>query len=280
MQPSDHIADEILSASLDHQLEPEQAHEAAAHLESCLVCVGRLDELRMMVGLLRGLPSLELPRDFALGPRLVADPPNLVRLRRWYGVARTGAATLVAAFVLVSVGSLYVDSRPEATTAGLSAQFQLGAAPAVPAAASAQVRAVAPPAPAPAARGPALSTDSASASSGVAGAGAAAPARTLGPTAAAVEEVRTAPTPGEDLGDQVSAATSVRALPTLAPTPGPIPTRTPFQIPRQPVASAVSPSAAPLRTGAAIIGALALLALTATLLIRRRLRATSIAFTE
>ena len=130
IQPGDHIADLILSAAIDDQLTPDEARQANAHLETCSVCRARLDELRSVVGLLRALPELEVPRDFSLGPRLVADPPNVVRLRRWYGFARAGAASLAAAFVFLSAGALYVDSQPGTSTVGLSAQSQFASAPA------------------------------------------------------------------------------------------------------------------------------------------------------
>jgi hypothetical protein len=251
---------------------------ANAHLATCPDCRARLDELRSVVVMLRDLPSVEPARDFSLGPRLVADPPNVVRLRRWYGVARVGAASLAAAFVFLSAGALYVDRLP----VGSSAQLSAPAAPAVESAPAAQnaaptsapARAFAPAPAAPAAPASAAATPARPADSAPA-AGAAAPA------VAGAARQQPAPTPnGAGLADQVTAATSVRSLPTPVPTPAPLPTRAPQPV-AQPVTSPrVESAAAPLRTAAAGIGILAALGVLATLVIRHRLRAASISATE
>jgi len=346
MQPGNHVADQTLSAFIDDQLTPDEATHAKLHLETCLVCSVRLDELRALVRLLQILPSVEPQRDFSIGPRLVRDPPNVVRLRRWYGVVRAGAATLAAAFVFLSVSALYVDSRAALGT-GLSSGSQLAPAPAAPYAspaaraaalpiASAAARAAAPAAvsaPEPPPSGPAAPADAAPAQSGAASspAGAAAPAdRTsaassadgaaapvggtsaassppgaaappaqsgaastaagaavppVGPTSAAGAAVppvdppevvaRARPVAGEDVADQVTAATSVRALPTPAPTLAPPPTQTPRQVALQPFQVAPVDATAPLRSAAAIVGLLAVLGLLLTLVVRHRLRAVS-----
>jgi hypothetical protein len=122
--PGEHLADEILSTLIDDRLMPDEARDAGAHLEGCSTCQARRDELQSVVSLLRALPSLDVPRTFVLGPRPVADPPNVVRLRRWYTVTRAAAASLAAAFVFLSLGSLYVDSRPAASPTTLSAPAQ------------------------------------------------------------------------------------------------------------------------------------------------------------
>jgi Putative zinc-finger len=322
IQPGEHIADQILSASIDDQLTLEEAREANAHLQTCAACRARLDELRSVVSLLAALPALEPPRDFSIGLRLVVDPPNVVRLRRWYGVARAGAASLAAAFVFLSAGALYIDSQAPATsTTGLASRVQVASGPAAAAvpAASPAVRALAPAAPvppganaappvpapasaaapadsapvratapnsapapaagaaAPAAGAPAAPANSAPASGAAAPAlGAAAPA-----AGAAAVRARTAPTPnGEDVADQVTAATSVRPLPTPVPTLAPIPTLAPPQV-AQPFATTTTvDSAAPLRTAATIVGVLAACVLLATLVVRHRLRAAAISPTE
>jgi len=352
MQPGNHVADQTLSAFIDDQLTPDEATHAKLHLETCLVCSVRLDELRALVRLLQILPSVEPQRDFSIGPRLVRDPPNVVRLRRWYGVVRAGAATLAAAFVFLSVSALYVDSRAALGT-GLSSGSQLAPAPAAPyaspaaraaalpiasAAARAAARAaVSAPAPEPPPSGPAAPADAAPAGapaqSGAASAaaGAAAPADRIGaassadgaavpvggtsaassppgaaappaqsgaastaagaavppvgPTSAAGAAVppvdppevvaRARPVAGEDVADQVTAATSVRALPTPAPTLAPPPTQTPRQVALQPFQVAPVDATAPLRSAAAIVGLLAVLGLLLTLVVRHRLRAVS-----
>ena len=236
MYPGRHLLDESLSALLDEQLSAEDARSVRAHLEACPVCQVRLDELRSVVALLRALPELEPPREFRLGPRAIADPPNVVRLRRWYTATRAAAASLAAVFVFLSVGALYLDSQPAASPTTLVAKPQLASAPTA-ASQSAPTPAVKAAAPAPAA--------------------AARPA----PAGA----------PGAE-SDQVAAATTIRPLPTPVPTPSPTPLPLP---PIQPVTSTELDTAAPLRSAAAIVGVLAALTLLATVLVRHRLQAAS-----
>jgi hypothetical protein len=85
------------------------------------------------------------------------------------------------------------------------------------------------------------------------------------------------------VADQVTAATSVRPLPTAVPTRVLVPT--PTQVPpqaalQQPFTTTRSDPAAPLRTAAAIAGTLAVLVLLATLIVRYRLRAATNSSTE
>jgi Putative zinc-finger len=304
IQPGDHIADQILSAAIDDQLTPDEARAANAHLETCVVCQARLDELRSVVGLLRALPAIEAPRDFSIGPRLVADPPNVVRLRRWYGVARAGAASLAAVFVFLSAGALYIDSQPIDSSVGVSAaqapakSSPAVAVPAVPAVESApaprSAAVAAPPAPTPAAAAPAPAPVPPRSLAAPSGAGAAAngtgpadsapapaaPASAAIPAAAAAARSQPAPTAtGAEVADQVTAATSVRPLPTLVPTLAPIPTQVPQAV-AQPLPIARVDSAAPLRAAAVSVGVLAAVGLLLALVIRHRLRAASISPTE
>jgi hypothetical protein len=135
-----HLADDTLSSLVDQQLGHAELAHAQSHVQSCPACQVRLDELSSVVSLLRALPTVLPPRDFRLAAqprlRLVADPPNVIRLRRWYSVARAGVASLAAAFVFLSVGALYVDSQPATSTAASSvarsqdAGSQPGAVPA------------------------------------------------------------------------------------------------------------------------------------------------------
>jgi Putative zinc-finger len=237
MHPGQHLADESLSALVDEQLNAEEARSARAHLETCSACQQHLDELRSVVALLRAMPDVEPPRQFLLGPRAVADPPNVVRLRRWYGGTRAAAASLAAVFVFLSVGALYIDLQPAASPTSLAAKPQLPTAPA-DANQSAPTPAVKAAAPAPAAA------------------------------------VRQAPAGAQGAeSDQVAAATSVRPLPTPVPTPSPTPL--PLPLPR-PVTSTELDAAAPLRTAAAIVGVLAALTLLVTVLVRHRLQAVSV----
>jgi anti-sigma factor RsiW len=246
-QPTNHVDDAALSALVDRQLTPDETARVQAHLEACSACQERLDGFRSVANLLQALPEIDPPRDFLLGPRLLVDPPNVVRLRRWYTVARTAAASLAAVFVLLSGGALYLGMRPVATATSApfasKPQNASGAAPelqsAPPTAAvrsSGAVAAVAP------------------AASPATGAGALARPAPVNPQA----------------DDQVAAATSIRPLP---PTPVPTPRPTAVTAPLlAPVASASPDSAVPLRNGAVVAGILAVLALLAALVARHRLQ--------
>jgi len=246
--PVDHLDDDLLSAIVDDQLTPNERSQVQAHLETCSACQERLEEFRSVAGLLQRLPDLPPPRDFSLGPRLLVDPPNVIRLRRWYTATRVAAGSLAAVFVLLSVGTLYVDSRPTSTSREIAvvARPQVASAPAPQ---DAQPAPAAAPTSAPAVK---------------AAAPAAAPA--------AAGAARPAGANPEPLDQQAAAATSQRSLPTPAPTPQP----TVFSVvPPSPPAlttSAAVDSAAPLRTAAILVGVLAVLTLLATLMVRHRLR--------
>lgn len=247
MQPTDHLDDEVLSTLVDDQLTPAEAATAQSHLGMCDVCQARIDEFRSVALLLRSLPDLDPPRDFALGPREVADPPNVIRLQRWYAATRVAAASLAAVFVVLSAGTLYVDSRPPSGRTAEVAPSQLASAPAA-----------------------------ADANNGAAAGAAAAPRPATSPVAAVAPAPPAAPaaarsvptTPQAD--DQVAAATSSRPLPTPLPT-ATVALPPPAARIAQATADALDP-AAPLRTAAFVVGLLAVLTLLATLVIRHRLR--------
>jgi anti-sigma factor RsiW len=234
-QPLAHIDDDVLSAFVDQQLTPDESTAVIAHLQTCPECQVRLDGLRSVAMLLRQLPEVEPPRDFSIGPRLLVDPPNVVRLRRWYTATRVAAGALAAVFVFLLAGTLYVDSQPAADGS------------ARPAALSAPARAAATVAPTLAARA------AVAAQAPAAGAAAA-------PRPAAIN-------PQAD--DQVAAATSVSPLPTPVPTPLPTAVLVPVTAP---VIAEPQSSAAPFGAAALVVGILAVIALLIALMIRRRLQ--------
>jgi len=244
---SQHLDDEVLSALVDEQLSPNESAAAVEHLAACVDCSERLEGFRSVAALMRRLPEVDLPRDILLGPRLVVDPPNVVRLRRWYTATRAAAASLAAVFVLLSAGTLYIDSRPAASApAAEVARPQVLSAPS-----DANAN---PPQPAVAQR------------AAVPQASPAAPAPALAPASGAAARPASAPQPD----DQIAATTSVRPLPTPPPTP--MPTAAPvIPAPIRQVALADDP-AAPIRTSAVVAGLLAVLALLATFVVRHRLR--------
>lgn len=253
---ADHLGDELLSAFVDDQVTQDEREQVQAHLRSCSACQQRHQELRAVVDLLRGLPEVPVPRDFKLGPRVVADPPNVVRLRRWYIATRVAAGSLAAGFVLLSAGVLYVDSRPSAaaTTSAVS-KPQVALAPtAGQRTDSARAPTIAPAAPKAAA--PALAPQ--------ASPGSATGAAAAQPAAPAAQSAAQAGQPA----DQVAATTSVSPLPTPVPTPAP----TAVPLLPAPAAVASTDEAAPLRLAAIAVGLLAVLALVTTVAVRHRLR--------
>jgi hypothetical protein len=273
---TDHLPDETLSALLDQQLEPADLRAANAHVEGCASCAQRLADLRSVVAMLHSLPRVELPRDFALGPRLVADPPNVIRLQRWYTWTRAGAASLAAVFVFLVAGTAYLDTaapRAAPSTSALLVRNEATAAPTAPAAPAvpqgARDRAAdaaqpgAPAAPQQAAPTAAqLAQRAQSASAGEASSAATADAQAAAGPADGAQPATEAP------ADQIAAATSVRALPTPVPTPAPTSVPAPVA-----AVTRVSPAdpAAPLRAAAGVAGVLAVLALLLALVMRRSL---------
>jgi Putative zinc-finger len=251
-QSTNHIDDEGLSALVDNQVTLDEVAQVRAHLESCSACLERSHGLRSVAELLRRLPDVEPPRDFQLGPRLLVDPPNVIRLRRWYTATRVAAASLAAVFVFLSVGTLYVDSRP-------------GVAPASIAADATQGQVLSAPAAAPRSAAPAVAVQQAPKPAAAAAPRQASPVPAAGVAAAA----RPAQAANPETDDQVAAATSVNPLPTPVPTPVPLARSVPVPAPQP---AAPTDTAAPWRTSAAIAGVLAGLALLAALVARHRLQ--------
>jgi hypothetical protein len=253
-ETGEHPSDELLSAAVDDRLAPDEAVALGAHLGACAECTARAHNFRAVVGLLRALPSEDPPRDFRFrhGQHLapVGDPPNVVRLRRWYTLSRAGAASLAAAFVFLSIGALYVDSRPR-----------------VPAETAAPVAPRSAAAPASDAQGGAPTP---------VGVPTVAPAPARGAAAPAARS-QAGPTPAASAGDsadQFAAATSVRALrPTDIPTVAAAPRPTQVIVAAKPAFAAAPDAAPPLRVAALVVGVLAAGALVGLLVLRRRLSA-------
>src|SRR5688572_17390811 len=117
-QPVRHLEDETLSTLLDGQVAPADASAARAHLASCAACSARAEGFATVARLPGSLQEVEPPRDFEPGPRQLVDPPNVIRLRRWYDATRVAAASLAAVFVALVGASVYVGpaGSPESFT--------------------------------------------------------------------------------------------------------------------------------------------------------------------
>jgi anti-sigma factor RsiW len=252
--PGEHITDETLSVFIDDRLTPDEERAVRAHLETCSTCQAHVDELESVVALLRALPSVETPRTFALGPRLISDPPNVLRLRRWYTITRVGAASLAAVFVFLSVGSLYLGAQPTPSSVGLYAKAQPASSPQ-----SAQAPSTEAVAPVPAATS--------------APARQAAPAPAMGGAARSAQAGPT-PTGAGDAADLTTAATSVRPLPTPVPTPAVRAASPAPSAASGPSADQLDPAGS-LGIAAALVGVLAVLGVLAALIVRHRLQAAS-----
>ena len=90
-----HHPDDLLSAFLDDELEPEETAEIEGHLVACSVCRRDLAEVELVRTTLRRMPTLQAPTD--LVPRLVA------RRRR---SSRRGALVGMAAAVVAVVAGV------------------------------------------------------------------------------------------------------------------------------------------------------------------------------
>jgi hypothetical protein len=109
---------EGLSAYVDGQLTPAEAAALERRLEHDSQLRGALQELRQTVSLLRSLPSVPLPRSFALTPEAIGRRPV-----RWYPVLQLGTALAGLAFVVVIGFDALAQNQP-----GLAARVLSGGA--------------------------------------------------------------------------------------------------------------------------------------------------------
>jgi hypothetical protein len=134
--------EEDLSAHVDGRLSPAESARLEHHLSSCEACRRQLGELRAVVEGLRALPSVRVPRSFALRPQQVeaerrAAPAIRIQRALAFGPGGVAVAALLLFAVLVGVdlstaggggGGFEREEGGQAT--GLSAPQALGAAPA------------------------------------------------------------------------------------------------------------------------------------------------------
>lgn len=153
-----HIAVDVLSAYLDHQVSPADRAYVENHLQGCAACRSELTSLRRTVLALHALPRVPVPRAFTLseaqvGIRRPADRPA------WFGgLARgLGAVTALALVAVVAAtllrprawapGATVARSAPTAAIAETLVEkaVEQAAAPQAEPAALAQPAAVEPP---------------------------------------------------------------------------------------------------------------------------------------
>jgi len=117
------FGEEALSSYLDRHLSPADSARLEKHLTSCEICRRHLEELRAVVEGLHALPSVPVPRSFALRPEQVEalQRPAPVRTGTWaqrasaFAPAGVAVAALVVFIVLVGVdvGTLGGGGGPE-----------------------------------------------------------------------------------------------------------------------------------------------------------------------
>ncbi len=108
-----HIAPEQLSAYLDGEVTAEERVLIEAHLQTCEVCRADVESLRWTVGLVRTLPSVEVPHPFYvreadLAPKPQPAPERLpwARLAGLFRVLSYASAVSFVLLLIVTVWSL------------------------------------------------------------------------------------------------------------------------------------------------------------------------------
>ncbi len=96
---------ELLSAYLDGMLDPSERDRADEHLQGCPACRSELDDLKMVVGLVRDLPLVEPPAEFRRGLRYKLEQVPGPRGRggllaalgrgKWSGIVAAAASFLL-----------------------------------------------------------------------------------------------------------------------------------------------------------------------------------------
>ncbi len=93
-----------LSAYIDGNLSPREAARVEKHLAACTTCRAELDQLRGMVGMLRDMPAVPLPRSFLL-PVSTAYQPRLTPKKSWAYVSLQGVTVVATVLLLVVVSA-------------------------------------------------------------------------------------------------------------------------------------------------------------------------------
>lgn len=109
----------LLSSYLDNQVSAEDGRRVEAHLRDCPSCSEELSSLRMTVGLLRRVPTVPVPRSFALAVPVVAPRPGLSPMFFYLRNATAAVAVLLIAliaggFVLGASAPMYSARVPQA----------------------------------------------------------------------------------------------------------------------------------------------------------------------
>jgi len=106
-----------LSPYLDGRLSPRQAARVEAHLRDCPECRFELESLRTTTALLRSLPNVPVPGNFALSASAVKEQTGFRRLNVAFGALRGAAVAVALMFLLFVAGDAYLGMGRLAGTA-------------------------------------------------------------------------------------------------------------------------------------------------------------------
>ena len=99
-----HISEEMVSAFLDGALSTKEMSQVDLHMGLCEVCAQEANELRSVISVLRGMPTVPAPRSFAIPVPARAWIPE--HSRPWWSPAplmglRAAAAGAAIALAIV-----------------------------------------------------------------------------------------------------------------------------------------------------------------------------------
>ena len=128
---------ELLSLYFDGMLDPSTKKAVDLHVEGCPACRSDLENLTVVVGLVRSLPLIEPPAEFRQELRASLEslgrvrPPGLIKklaAGRWSRIVAVAASLLL----VVGVANAWLGPlQPTATDNNLAGQYEAGKAPAV-----------------------------------------------------------------------------------------------------------------------------------------------------
>ena len=114
-----HVSDVELSTYLDSRLPARAQARVDAHLQACVDCISKLEEMRLLVTEMRRLPQATAPRSFAISPELAAvtrreaersRQEEKTAARRVY-LGFSGATAVAAILLVAVVGADLLASR-------------------------------------------------------------------------------------------------------------------------------------------------------------------------
>lgn len=115
--------DELLSVYLDGETTPAESKRVAFHLDDCLRCRRRLEDLHRARAAVRSLPLLEAPA----GLIPAASEPSHRRRPLWVGAAAAAAALLITVATVATPRPEPIDLSDLSRQVGARAALDSGA---------------------------------------------------------------------------------------------------------------------------------------------------------